>query len=155
MAYTPTTWVTGDTVTATKLNKLEQGVANAGSALICTYSNNGSGIVLDKTVQEIYDAFESRIPVYIRFVYGTLPTDYVSHSYLAPIIKVYGYSYSDNIRIVATWTNETSVSSGTGGYLHAPCTVIFSASSLNEYPSFYKCVSLKSNSLQSTESLLG
>ena len=31
MAYTPTTWVAGDTVTATKLNKLEQGVANAGS----------------------------------------------------------------------------------------------------------------------------
>lgn len=30
MAYTPTNWVTGDTVTATKLNKLEQGVANAG-----------------------------------------------------------------------------------------------------------------------------
>ena len=30
MAYTPTTWVAGDTVTATKLNKLEQGVANAG-----------------------------------------------------------------------------------------------------------------------------
>ena len=30
MAYTPTQWVTGDTVTATKLNKLEQGVANAG-----------------------------------------------------------------------------------------------------------------------------
>ena len=29
MAYTPTTWVTGDSVTATKLNKLEQGVANA------------------------------------------------------------------------------------------------------------------------------
>lgn len=30
MSYTPTTWVTGDTITATKLNKLEQGVANAG-----------------------------------------------------------------------------------------------------------------------------
>ena len=30
MAYTPTTWATGDTITATKLNKLEQGVANAG-----------------------------------------------------------------------------------------------------------------------------
>ena len=36
MAYTPTTWVTGDTVTATKMNKLEQGVANAGSAMIVT-----------------------------------------------------------------------------------------------------------------------
>ena len=30
MSYTPTTWATGDSVTATKLNKLEQGVANAG-----------------------------------------------------------------------------------------------------------------------------
>lgn len=33
MAYTPTTWVTGDTVTATKMNKLEQGVANAGGGV--------------------------------------------------------------------------------------------------------------------------
>ncbi len=30
MSYTPTTWMTGDTITATKLNKLEQGVANGG-----------------------------------------------------------------------------------------------------------------------------
>ncbi len=29
MAYTPTTWVTGDDVTATKLNKIENGIANA------------------------------------------------------------------------------------------------------------------------------
>lgn len=31
MAYTPTTWVTGDTVTATKMNKIENGIANAGN----------------------------------------------------------------------------------------------------------------------------
>lgn len=30
MAYTPTTWNTGDDVTATKLNKIENGIANAG-----------------------------------------------------------------------------------------------------------------------------
>lgn len=30
MAYTPTTWATGDIVTAEKLNKLERGVADAG-----------------------------------------------------------------------------------------------------------------------------
>lgn len=30
MAYTPTTWTTGDTVTATKMNKIENGIANAG-----------------------------------------------------------------------------------------------------------------------------
>ena len=28
MAYSPTTWTTGDTITAEKMNKLEQGVAN-------------------------------------------------------------------------------------------------------------------------------
>ena len=30
MSYTPTTWETGDTITATKLNKMEQGIADAG-----------------------------------------------------------------------------------------------------------------------------
>ena len=30
MAYTPTVWQTGDTITAEKLNKLENGVANTG-----------------------------------------------------------------------------------------------------------------------------
>ena len=30
MAYNPTTWGTGDTITASALNKIEQGIANAG-----------------------------------------------------------------------------------------------------------------------------
>lgn len=30
MSYTPTTWTTGDTITATALNKIEQGIAGAG-----------------------------------------------------------------------------------------------------------------------------
>ena len=30
MSYTPTTWTTGDTITATKLNKIENGIASAG-----------------------------------------------------------------------------------------------------------------------------
>ena len=30
MAYSPTTWSTGDTITASALNKIEQGIANAG-----------------------------------------------------------------------------------------------------------------------------
>ena len=45
MSYTPTTWVTGDTVTATKLNKMEQGIANAGGGvdlIIYTDSNNNA-----------------------------------------------------------------------------------------------------------------
>ena len=34
MSYTPTTWTTGDTITATAMNKIENGIANAGSACI-------------------------------------------------------------------------------------------------------------------------
>ena len=30
MSYEPTVWQCGDTITAEKLNKLEQGVANSG-----------------------------------------------------------------------------------------------------------------------------
>ena len=29
-SYTPTTWATGDTITATAMNKIENGIANAG-----------------------------------------------------------------------------------------------------------------------------
>ena len=31
MSYTPTTWTTGDTITATAMNKIENGIADAGS----------------------------------------------------------------------------------------------------------------------------
>lgn len=58
MSYTPTNWKSGDVVTSTKLNKLEQGVANAGgggSALVVTL-NVAEG-TLDKTWEEIYEAF--------------------------------------------------------------------------------------------------
>lgn len=53
MSYTPTTWAAGDTVTAAKLNKLEQGVAAGGGVLVVHEEFGG---VLDKTWQEIYDA---------------------------------------------------------------------------------------------------
>lgn len=61
MAYTPKTWQCGDTITAEDLNHIEQGVANAGggSALLAvniSYDEQGRGR-LDKTWQEIYDAF--------------------------------------------------------------------------------------------------
>ena len=54
MAYTPTTWVTGDTVTATKMNKLEQGVANAGGATFFNITEEDG--VLNKTWTEILTA---------------------------------------------------------------------------------------------------
>lgn len=38
MAYTPTTWTTGDTITASAMNKIENGIAGAGGYdLVITY----------------------------------------------------------------------------------------------------------------------
>lgn len=33
MSYTPTTWTTGDTITASAMNKIEQGIASAGNVM--------------------------------------------------------------------------------------------------------------------------
>lgn len=43
MSYTPTTWVTGDTITATKLNNMEQGIANAGNVALFYFPNSTVG----------------------------------------------------------------------------------------------------------------
>ena len=60
MSYTPTEWKTGDIVTSTKLNKLEQGVANAGALVVnVTETDNGDSTVTftcDKTAGEMYAA---------------------------------------------------------------------------------------------------
>lgn len=77
MSYTPTEWKTGDVVTSAKLNKLEQGVANAGGgidALVVTFTatvddatGEISSISSNKTASEIYSAVESG-----KFVVATI-----------------------------------------------------------------------------------
>lgn len=69
MSYEPTTWKSGDIVTSAKLNKLEQGVANAGGYLVVHVSMDGeegsATYTLDKTWQEIYDAVSAGIPAFL------------------------------------------------------------------------------------------
>ena len=48
MAYTPTTWVTGDTITATKLNNIESGVQSVSSSYTPTTWANGDIITAVK-----------------------------------------------------------------------------------------------------------
>ena len=145
MSYTPTTWTTGDTITATKLNKIENGVANAGSVLICNSSFDGDegAYVLDKTVQEIYDALLAGTPVYIKHKYGDLgPSgtgEYTSTIYLAPIIKIFGYSYTDYIRICASKPTPIG-SKSSKDHLLSPGVLIYSATSMNSYPIYYDCI---------------
>lgn len=58
MSYTPTTWHGGDVLSAEAMNKIENGIAGAGSgALEVNIEEDGNELVMDKTWQEIYDAF--------------------------------------------------------------------------------------------------
>ena len=56
MSYTPTNWKAGDTVTSTKLNKMEQGIAASGGGLLESLSDvdlsnptNGQTLVYNST----------------------------------------------------------------------------------------------------------
>ncbi len=61
MAYTPTTWSAGDTITSAKLNKIEQGIVSAGEGGIylvnIIYNENEGRWETDKTYNEIKTAF--------------------------------------------------------------------------------------------------
>ena len=56
MSYTPNTWKSGDVVTSAKLNKIEQGIANAILIANITIDEQAGVATLDKTWQEILDA---------------------------------------------------------------------------------------------------
>jgi hypothetical protein len=63
MAYTPTTWTTGDTITTSKLNKIEQGIAGAGGCFLVGFDTNNL-FQLNKTWQEIVDAIKGgKLPI--------------------------------------------------------------------------------------------
>ena len=145
MAYTPTTWTTGDTVTATKMNKIENGIANAGGVLVCNTNWDGDveEYVLDKTAQEIYDAILGGTPVYIKYQYGTM-SDYTGCLYLVPVVRIYNYDYTNEIKITAVRpSNITNIGSTYG--VATSGTMIYSAGGLNEYPRFYRTIATNAN----------
>ena len=69
MSYTPHTWQSGETVTAEKLNVLEQGVASGGGGTLLititeqadTPSPGYTTHTMNKTWQEIHDAIVSGV----------------------------------------------------------------------------------------------
>lgn len=73
MAYTPTTWSAGDTITSAKLNKIEQGIVNAGESagvfmvdILHEEVSSGTRYYTSKTYNEIKEAFLSGKTVIVR-----------------------------------------------------------------------------------------
>ena len=56
MSYEKQTWTTGDIIMAEKLNHMENGIKNNGP-LVVNVTTPNDVTTLDKTWQEIYDAF--------------------------------------------------------------------------------------------------
>lgn len=59
MAYTPTTWKSGDVVTSAKLNKLEQGVSGSVFVVTLSYDDATSTYSTDKPYADILAAYEA------------------------------------------------------------------------------------------------
>lgn len=131
MGYTPTTWNTGDTITASALNKMEQGIADGGGgAVIVTETSD----TLDKTFAEIYDLIHSGTPCYIkRLQYEA--GDYEYNIQLMPIVAI--YKYNDTYRIYSSHAMG-SVSQSSIYNIGSPAIVTYQASSSDDYPTFLK-----------------
>ena len=133
MSYTPTTWTTGDTITASAMNKIENGIANVGSALIVQTSYVNGNLTLDKTIQELYDATIAGIPVYLVYTYGDWEEGYCENS-LAYMFSV--FKYASDIFRVGFIRQAGSISRGGFGYLPWPAVVWFGATSASAYPTY-------------------
>lgn len=78
MAYTPTVWKNGDTITAEKLNKAEQGIADA-TPLVCTIELVESNpTVVGATYKTISEALSAgRIVFAIDKLSGGIDATYI------------------------------------------------------------------------------
>ena len=100
MSYTPTNWQTGDTVTAEKLNKMEDGIENANDVFVVTFTPTAQDFsgVMDKTSSEIKAAYRAgkRIVAKVLGVYGTNNFyPFINASY------VNDYGYDDDLHFVS------------------------------------------------------
>lgn len=73
MAYTPTTWKSGDIVTSAKLNKLETAAAPFIVTFTPNYEDNPPSATADKTLAEIETAWNAGMVVYFDMD-GTIVT---------------------------------------------------------------------------------
>lgn len=69
MSYTKNTWETGDTITAAKLNHMEDGIDNAGTLFVTITQNADDSYTADRTFTEI-KANYLNAPVIVKYDNG-------------------------------------------------------------------------------------
>ena len=102
MPYEPTNWQTGDTITAEKLNKLENGVAGGGSSdafevkFTVEYDQQTSAYVAtsDKTYSEISAAYTANKKIYAWLSSANNPT-LLTTGYLLAVGSTFIFYFND------------------------------------------------------------
>lgn len=122
MSYTPTNWSTGDTITATKLNNIEQGISSI-DMIIVNLTDNGTGTyVADKTAAQMFNAFITGKKIIIKW-----PSDFVD--YENNPLTVYDI-------IIHAECNGTDINNS-DYYQFASNSISLHANAPNEYPKYY------------------
>lgn len=146
MAYSPTTWTTGDTISASALNKIEQGIADAGASLIVNVTDTGDDIVMDKTYVEIYEAMKAGRQCLVRnnlgAYYSDIDDDYHHEVVLSEITLC--YKYDAVYRVIATCPRIAMVSNQNNQAV--PGVYVFAANTSTDYPYFVGRVYASSSS---------
>ena len=131
MAYTPHTWSDDETITASKLNNMEQGIAGGGGVLVCTSSYDDGDYVLNKTAGEIYDALVAGTPVYVKFNYGDLTT-YTGDLTFGNVVRASNYNYTQQLVFYVVKANKMTVSGNNDSGV--PSVYRYVADGLESYP---------------------
>lgn len=125
MSYTPTTWATGDTITAQKMNKLENGVANAGGfggavGCVVTTANFPTGVAANVGWIEIFKKTGDTYQYISIFASGTdaiiVPSNCTVYASV-PVVSLEGYHV-----FLSLGSGVTMVSSS-GGIASEPASV--------------------------------
>jgi len=112
MSYTPTTWTTGDTITASALNKIENGIADAGGggsswdAIIrLTHSNDDTEDIPSTITPSIVEGTYAGL--YAKHSNGEYPTILVEYThplgtrFAVPMAYILGFNNNTLYLIVA------------------------------------------------------
>lgn len=99
MSYEPTNWKAGDVVTSAKLNKLEQGVADAGGGgcvvvATASYDSQTQSVTLDKTYNDIKTAV---VQGKVVMVYSNMSTEEADFITCPNVDKVFVENGSYNV----------------------------------------------------------